>query len=282
MVDWSARSKPSPSRWVKDAIYIAFGLGDAEPVVRYFRTRKSAFRALRDYFSLMIEEGKRVLCGFDFPFGYPAGFAKQVTEKASALAFWQWLSDNITDADDNSNNRFAAARDLNAYFDGIGPFWGCPAALNLEGLPHKGRACFGTNHPSERRFVETLVPSASPVWKLFTTGSVGSQALLGIPIVNRLRKEFDTLAIWPFQDITKARIICAEIYPSLFADLVQDRLLKTPELIKDAVEVSTLAEAFRKHDRAGNLQAFLDAPYTAPVHVIQEEGWILGVLPKAA
>ena len=39
----------------------------------------------------------------------------------------------------------------------------------------------------EQVFVlEQQVPRAQPVWKLFTTGSVGSQALMGLPLLHRL------------------------------------------------------------------------------------------------
>jgi hypothetical protein len=64
-----------------------------------------------------------------------------------------------------------------------------------------------------------------PGWKLLGTGSAGSQALTGIPVVRRLRDDPLLAAraqVWPFETglrplgraETSGRLIFAEIYPS--------------------------------------------------------------------
>ncbi|MEO0660788.1 MAG: hypothetical protein AAFZ87_04555, partial [Planctomycetota bacterium] len=65
--------------------------------------------------------GRRVLAGFDFPFGYPAGVAQAITGSDDPFALWQWLEARIEDQEDGSNNRFEVAEEMNRAFDGPGP-----------------------------------------------------------------------------------------------------------------------------------------------------------------
>lgn len=269
IVDWSAASKPSPRKPSADAIW----LGEAGFAPRYFRTRADVMAALSLICAEAVSSGKRVLIGADFPFGYPAGFAACLTGQAGALAVWDWLGAHVVDAPDNRNNRFALAGQINARFPGLGPFWGCPAGLSIPGLPHRGSLRHGHLMP-ERRRVETLIPSAQPCWKLYTTGSVGSQALLGIAALQHLRTAFGPqLAVWPFQPAT-APVVLAEIYPSLLAAQVNAALARASRQIKDAVQVSLLADGFARAQASGQLADMLRP--AAPADVLAEEGWILG------
>ena len=45
-------------------------------------------RWLADLLAAERAAGRRVLAGFDFPFGYPRGFAAALTGRAEALALW--------------------------------------------------------------------------------------------------------------------------------------------------------------------------------------------------
>ncbi|WYK03641.1 molybdopterin-guanine dinucleotide biosynthesis protein B [Cereibacter sphaeroides f. sp. denitrificans] len=77
-VDWSGASVPSPRKPSSDAIWI----GVASPLgetVSYHRTRADAEAHLNDLFAFELTAGRRVLAGFDFPFGYPEGFAPRLT-----------------------------------------------------------------------------------------------------------------------------------------------------------------------------------------------------------
>ena len=42
---------------------------------------------------------------------------------------------------------------------------------------------------AEKRLIDTWMTGAQPCWKLAYTGSVGSQALTGIPVVRALRDD---------------------------------------------------------------------------------------------
>ena len=55
---------------------------------------------------------------------------------------------------------------------------------------------------AERRLVDLHIPSAQPCWKLLGAGSVGGQALTGIPVVRALRDDprwRDEARVWPFE-----------------------------------------------------------------------------------
>ncbi len=76
MVDWSASSSPCQG---KDSVWIAQwrrGSESTEPINP--RTRQLAFEALVDLLRGHVRAGSRVLVGFDFPYGYPAGFAEAI------------------------------------------------------------------------------------------------------------------------------------------------------------------------------------------------------------
>ena len=269
IVDWSAASTPSPARPSPDAIWIGVA-GQAET---YHRTRASAMDQLSSLVTGALDRGQRLLIGADFPFAYPAGFAAALTGQPQALAIWHWLAQHVKDAPDNRNNRFQLAASINARFPGTGPFWGRPATLDLPDLPARGSLRQGHLMP-ERRAVEAWVPSAQPCWKLYTTGSVGSQALLGIPALAGLRNRFPgKIAVWPLEPWNHAPVILAEVYPSLLAAEVRRQTTKGD--IKDAVQVRTLAAALARLERDDRI-APLFAPMASPA-VLNEQGWILGV-----
>lgn len=268
IVDWSARSKPSPRKPTKDSIFFGVVKGDQVDVI-YHRTRSAAIQALEVIFDDALAAGQSVLAGFDFPFGYPMGFAEAVTGKADVFALWEWLVRRIEDADDNGNNRFDVAEELNTLFPGIGPFWGCPVNRATDVLPMKGRLRH-RHGLAERRAVEDLLPSAQPCWKLFTTGSVGSQVLLGIPRLQALRARYgNQLSVRPFET-HDTPIVLAEIYPSLLNAEVR-RQQRDGEIL-DAAQVRVLAQAFA---RVEGLDALLREGDP-------EEGWIVGLGHEAA
>ncbi len=270
VLDWSAAAAPSPARPSADAVWI----GEAGPEgVRadYRRTRAAAMADLRARIEAALAAGARLLIGADFAFGYPAGFAAALTGQARALALWPWLAARIEDGPDNTNNRFEVADAINARFPGTGPFWGRPAGRDLPNLPARGTDRSFRWVP-ERRQAERCVPAAQPVWKLYTTGAVGSQALLGIPALERLRQDFPgRIAVWPFEPIS-APVVLAEVYPSLLRGPV--RAAAAAGEIADRAQVRLLAAALWRLSRDGGLAALM-AP-AVPAAVLAEEGWILG------
>ena len=92
----------------------------------YFRTRYDAVAELTELIASELGAGRRVLVGFDFPFGYPAGVAEHLTGQGAALALWEWLAGRVEDDVRNANSRFHVATEINRRFPGVGPFWGRP------------------------------------------------------------------------------------------------------------------------------------------------------------
>jgi molybdopterin molybdotransferase len=125
-------------------------------------------------------------------------------------------------------------------------------------LPAKKPAGYDANHPEWREpelHIKRMGFRPQPSFKLYTTGSVGSQILLGLPMLARLRRRFgNELSVWPFEPATR-RIVLAETYPSMFP-------LTVPHPIKDASQVLSTVRAINP--------AMLAAPR------VTEEGWILG------
>lgn len=268
IVDWSAASAPSPRTPSADAIWIALAGASGEQI-HYCRTRADAEQLLIAAVEREVRAERRVLLGFDFPFGYPKGFAREVTGQDGALVFWEWLEPRVSDGPDNRNDRFALAAQINRAFRGVGPFWGHPVGQSFSDLPMKGRDRAG-HGMAERRRVEDVVPRAQPVWKLYTTGSVGSQTLMGLPMLERLRRRFGASA-WPFEPVT-GRVVLAEVYPSLIDPAVW--IEQGNGMIKDAAQVRLLARAFeRLQDQGGLTDLFGDIP-DWPGRA--DEGWILG------
>lgn len=267
VADWSASGQPSPARPTANAIWI--GQADARGVeTRYFRTRAAAEAHLAQ---AIAENRGRLLIGFDFPMGYPEGFAARLTGQADARSVWGWLARALTDTDLNHNNRFEIAARINAQIGGPigrpGPFWGRPRGLALPDLPETKTVDYPALGLAERRQVETLVPRAQPVWKLYTTGAAGSQGLLGQTMIHRLASR-PGVAVWPF-DPPEAPVVLAEVYPSLLARAVAADTAP----IKDEAQVRLLARALFALSRAGGLSEMLA---TRAGTVTTEEGWILG------
>jgi molybdopterin-guanine dinucleotide biosynthesis protein B len=261
VVDWSAASRPTPARPSADAIWIATAEGEGPELLSYHRTRAAA----EAHLATLVSQGGRHLIGFDFPMGYPQGMAARLTGQASAHAVHGWLAHHLRDVADNANNRWDVAAEMNRRLGrGLtGPFWGRPASVALPDLPARKLADHAALGLAERRAAEGLVRSAQPVWKLYTTGSVGSQTLTGLPVIHRLG-----LPVWPFDP--PGPMMVAEVYPSLLAAEVAAAM--TPDGVKDALQVRLLARALWRLSARGGLGALLAA--TGPAAA--EEGWILG------
>ena len=271
-VDWSASSRPKRG---ENSIWLA--VRGAGRTVEYENpaTRQQATEHIETLLRTATAAGRRLLCGFDFPFGYPAGTALAITGRAGWKAVWSRVANLIEDGPTNQNNRFRAAARLNAHFDGDGPFWGNGLKQDIPGLPrNKPCAGWGANLPPNRRYAESKVKSAQEVWKLSGIGSVGGQALTGIAALEHLR-HCTGAQVWPFETLGEGRShVLAEIYPSL---IEPD---PGPE-VKDQRQVSAVAIALQTLDDYGELGRYLDVPSEMPDAVRQEEGLILGMQDPA-
>lgn len=264
MVDWSGGNQ-GRARPQEDAIWACIGRGGVTEEPVYLRHRGAA----EDWIAALIETegaaGRRVLAGFDFPFGYPAGFARALTGSNDPRAVWRWLAARIEDRP-TSNNRFDVAAEMNRAFPGIGPFWGNGLAREIPDLPEKGNARTFRWDP-ERRAAEQEVGAkgAFTCWQLAGAGAVGSQVLMGLPVLERLAQRLGA-AIWPFEPPGRD-VVFVEIWPSLLASVIAEQ--QRAREIRDAVQVRVLARVVSAlaPERLGEMLA-VDAP---------EEGWILGL-----
>jgi precorrin-8X/cobalt-precorrin-8 methylmutase len=283
MVDWSAASRPKSGQ---DSVWVC-DLAERAPRTSNPRTRGKAEAAIREVLLDAVDRNERVLIGFDFPYAYPQGLAGALGLGGPAWsAIWEYLESVIEDdAITNANNRFEVAAASNARLPHHG-FWGSPARAVSEHLSGRRDRVVYQIEPeaaglSEWREVETVLRSRrtypQSTWKLMGAGSVGSQAMTGIPVLSRIRND-PRLApisrVWPFEvlvpDLPSGRpaIIHAEIWPSLVP------VRELDGRVKDQAQVVGLAEEFRRRDQAGTLsQLFAAAARTAA----GEEGWILGV-----
>ncbi|MCX7646750.1 MAG: molybdopterin molybdenumtransferase MoeA, partial [Rhodobacteraceae bacterium] len=274
VVDWSGADDRGPAP-KKDAIWAALApvTGGVAPPPVYLRSRAAAEDWLAATLAAEVAAGRRVLAGFDFPFGFPAGFAAAVVGAPDPLALWNWLAARLPPA---GGDRFAVAAALNARFPGTGPFWFNATRRDHPGLPRRGRARQGHGLP-ERRLAETRARGAFPVWQLGGAGAAGSQALTGMAALARLRARLgEAVRVWPFE-ATDAPVVLAEVWPALIrAEIAAAR--RAGE-IADAAQVRVLAAALARLAGDGGLAAALDA---APREARREEGWILGLGAEAA
>ena len=144
IVDWSAANQPNTGR---DSIWIcAVDRDGVQRLIENPRTRHGAKNLLGGLLSEATARGERVLLGFDFPFGYPAGFAQRLGLNTSPpwRAVWDEIASCLKDAENNKNDRFTVAADFNRRIsNGSFPFWGCPVGFTHEFLGpkhHNGHA----------------------------------------------------------------------------------------------------------------------------------------------
>ena len=274
-VDWSANSRPKRGA---NSIWIAILAPGEEVLLENPGTREDAINYIDRLLTKATEDGCRLLCGFDFPFGYPAGTAQMLANHFNRdgdpnwTVVWDLIADNIDDRPNNCNNRFEAAAALNAAFDGEGPFWGLPAGMHIEGLlPTVAQNGWEQSLPPRRRHADMEVPGAQEVWKLFYAGSVGGQALTGITSLERRLRRRDDVEIWPFETLGKGKChVLAEIYPSLIEPVPGQEVL-------DQRQVHAVAVRLRELDQAGLLDGRLQAPADMPAAVRNEEGLFLDI-----
>lgn len=290
MVDWSARAVPQTGR---DSVWIAAVERDdggraTERLVNP-STRHHAVATLADLLSDLVARDRTTLVGFDFAFGYPAGFAGRLRPEAPTwTTVWKELAARIRDDDDNANNRFITAARLNERVSGTGfPFWGSAPAVVDPCLSPTRPAGYGEDTLGEFRITERQRRGPQSTWKLAGAGSVGSQTLLGIAHAHALRHHpwlADAVRVWPFETglvrLTPPaadgwRVMLAEVYPSMLAVTPQ------PGEVKDAAQVRTLARYFAALDAAGDLAPLFGGPPHLSAEdrrvVEREEGWILGI-----
>jgi len=100
--------------------------------------------------------------------------------------------------------------------------------------------------------MEAEISGLSSVWQLAYNGAVGSQVIMGLPVLHRLRDAFGAdLSVWPFER-AETPLVMAEIWPSLLNAEVH--AASGPDTIRDAVQVRLLAQALGALDGAEMVQ----------------------------
>lgn len=243
MVDWSGGSSRRGNRL--DAIWIAHGARSASiPYTESPYSRTEATNRVRQIIIANIEDDRRVLVCCDFGYGYPRRFSSGLpTASGSAWkVVWRCLHAALQDdigtnpggLPTNRNNRFDVAEAINILMSpatGLhGPFWCLQRAGTHPHIPQKQPVQpFTTSQGytlNALRQTDRRASSNTP-FRLFGTGSVGSQVLTGIPRLFNLRTDpsLDKIsAVWPFETSWatneswldhNVRVVHAEIYPSV-------------------------------------------------------------------
>jgi hypothetical protein len=310
MIDWSGGDRRRGGR--PDCLWIAYGkAGASRPRTISPAARSEAEAAVR---AILLGTGGRVLVCADFAYGYPAGFAALLAPAAAGAPGWRstWRHLQRELRDDlgtppgglatNRSNRFevAAAVNASAMLTAPGPFWCHFAAGRSPHIPQRrpdqpfrARDAAGDPVLLEALRLTDRLAGADTAFRLFGTGSVGSQALTGIPRIAALR--FDAAlqacsAVWPFETGWSepgrpwpppgVRVLHAEIYPSL----------RTPrrDAIKDRGQVRALWHWARDLDAVDGLAPQFARPVgitkgsRIETGILGEEGWILGCPGAAA
>ena len=288
IVDWSAASKPTTGA---DSIWIGVLKRDVRFRMAFESynppTRAEAEKRLGAILDDLRKRGERALLGVDFPLGFPRGFAAalKLTAEPTWRAVWDQIDRMAKDKADNTNNRFGVGAEINRRLTGGPfPFWGCPPKDALTTLQPKRSRPHGSDDLPEFRHADLAAKGAASIWKLYYNGSVGGQAILGIPAVRRLKlARGEAVKVWPFETGFKAltedaldgvEVVVAEVYPSLL------KLQAGPGEVKDLAQVRGTAEHFARLDESNKLAAVFGPPAGLPPDVVldaeREEGWILG------
>ncbi|MBI1196660.1 MAG: cobalamin biosynthesis protein CbiG [Phenylobacterium sp.] len=288
IVDWSAAAKPTTgadSVWIgvlKRDIRFRMAFESFNPA-----TRAEAETRLNAILDDLKKRSERALVGFDFPLGFPRGFASALNLPGETpwQATWDQLAKMVKDKADNTNNRFGVGSEINRRLTGGPfPFWGCPPKDALTTLQPKRTRPHGPDDLPEFRHADVAAKGAASIWKLYYNGSVGGQAILGIPFVRRLKQaRGEAFRVWPFEtgfkplteaDLDGVDVVAAEVYPSLL------KAQGAPGEVKDLTQVRTTAEHFARLDEANRLGALFGPDKAAPADAVldaeREEGWILG------
>jgi len=114
------------------------------------------------------------------------------------------------------------------------------------------------------RAADVALQGAFSPWQLSGAGAVGSQVIMGMPMLARLRRAFVDLTVWPFAPPT-GQIVLAETY---FSQLRKTLAARAGDGIKDAAQVALYAEVFSGMNTA-EMSALLNVDSTP-------EGWVLG------
>lgn len=288
-VDWSSNSRPvtgADSIWVASGTWSG-GIFRAGPP-RNVATRAECANTLRTQALVWRDEGKRVLVGFDFAFGYPAGFCRALGLTSSGApwrAVHSHFASHVLDSLQNEHNRDEFADACNRKVGAPGPFWGCCASAATASLTQQRVGVFQFPHHGLEEWRATdreagLQVTTQSVWKLNCGVSVGGQTILGIKHLEELARSVGGHR-WPFEGWTtptKPAIWFAEIFPTLvqYPEWADEYVTR-----RDRTQVQSCLRRAAERDAAGLLAGDFAKPIRLDAATLArvegEEGWILWV-----
>jgi hypothetical protein len=301
-IDWSASNRLGRPTPAPDNVWIGAHIPHQDySHEEYCRSRSYCIEYVVHFLRNEISKKHRVLIGFDFPYGYPKGLSNALgydNDLQLWSTIWKELYDNIKDTNENISNRFEVANDLNFKVSApsLGPFWGHPVGQIWPNLrPNSPGFPFHSANElllKRLRLVESRIGGLQETWKLFGAGSVGSQALVGIPKLHYLRHhiEFGQYSkVWPFETHFTPTptpekgpfILHSEIWPGIVSFDTEYILSEGKTLIKDQLQVRAMCHWASRLDEKGELGEYFSTPRGLTDGQIQDcvehEGWILGV-----
>jgi hypothetical protein len=198
-VDWSGASGNSYS----GIAIAACCVGAAPPALVPSPTRRWRRTDFANWVAAQAETGDRLLIGIDGAFALPAAMAGTLLgETYRAADLWAAIDRTCDGADDFYGGAFAD-HERHAHH-----FW------------HSGprQAGFAEHHRATEMACRAagLGAPESPL-KLVGARQVGKGGLAGMRVLHALKQRLgDRFAVWPFEPVEKARIVCVELYPRLF------------------------------------------------------------------
>jgi hypothetical protein len=289
-VHWSTATKPTTaadSVWIgvlKRDVRFRFAFEAHNPP-----TRTQAETLLNELLTDRAKRRERALLTVDFPLGFPRGLAAglKLSGDAPWRAVWDQITRMVRDRPDNVNNRFGVGSEINRRLTGGPfPFWGCPPRDTLTTLQPKRDRAHGPDDIPEFRFTEEGVKGAMPIWKLYYNGAIGGHAILGIPMLQRMKaSRGEAMKIWPFetrwkaiteQDLHGVDLLAAEASPTMAPPAAP-----AAGEGKEVAVLRGMVEHLARLDEAGKLGDLFAAAKTTAAEVVTtaecEEGWTLGV-----
>jgi hypothetical protein len=278
-VDWSGAHGNS---YAGIAVAECTAGNDAPALVRPAgrRWRRSEFV---EWVAAQAANGGRMLIGIDCALALPAPIASGLLgDDYEAAGLWAHIDALCADAPDFYGGDFARLDAHRHLFWHSGPRPADFAELH--------RAC----ETACRR--AGLGAPESPL-KLVGARQVGKGGLAGMRVLSALRRQLGSaFAVWPFDPVNAARIVCVELYPRLFMRMAGHGNGKVRSLdalnrclsVLDSKPCAGLAATLADHDTDALVAAAglrLIAPNPAvwsPIGLdalaIRAEGWIFGVI----
>jgi len=235
-----------------------------------------------DWVVAQAADGRRMLIGIDCAFALPAAMAGGLLGDAyQAAELWAHIDGLCEDAPDYYGGGFALAEANRNLFWHSGPRPADFAEFH--------RAC---EHACR---LAGLGAPESPL-KLVGARQVGKGGLAGMRVLSALKRRLDAdFAVWPFDPVDTARVVCVELYPRLFLRMARhgNAKVRSAESLNRCLEVlksgpcTDMVGTLLDHETdalvaaAGLRLIAADPAVWSPSGLdalaIRAEGWIFGV-----